>query len=156
MDIICRNVSEFANFLKIGKFTRAHIASLVNSVYCPPMTLSAVFCNVGKKVQQTVVDSGMTWSSKIDSQHFPIIEKLGKLYFLIQTLTIPRYCMLEEKLSNLELWLIGFLDRSEDFSCSVLYLVSASTVTERSKVQLLTAASKIQSYSPASQVQSVP
>ena len=64
--------------------------------------------------------------------------------------------MLEEKLSNLQLLLIGFVDGSEDFLCSVLYLVSASMITDRSKVQLLTAASKIQSYSPASQINSVP
>ena len=156
VDIICRNVKEFANFLKIGKFTRAQMASLVNSVYCPPQTLSAVFCCVGKKVQQLVVDNKMTWSSRIDPIHFPIIEKLAKLYFLVQTLTIPQYSMLEEKTSNLELWLITFSDGSEDYSSSVLYLISSSTVSLRSKVQLITSSSKIHSYSLETEVKTVP
>ena len=89
IDIICRNVKEFVNFMKTGKLLKAYIMSLVNSVYCPPLTLSITFVNVGKKVQQTVIDSKMTWASKIDPIHFPIIEKLGKLYLLIQNLTIP-------------------------------------------------------------------
>jgi len=143
IDVICRNVSEFASYLKLNKFHRANVAGLVNNCYYPTFTLNSVYCAVAKKIQSHVLEPDMKWSAKIDSKHFPLLIKLVKLYFLIQHIRIPRYNLLAEKIENLQIYLIAFSDGSADFSAAVLYLLSRSKVSGHQKVQLLTTGNKL-------------
>ena len=48
-DIIIRNIAEMKTFLTTCKFTRAHMASLMAGLYCPPAHLNAIFTAVAKK-----------------------------------------------------------------------------------------------------------
>ena len=63
--------------------------------------------------------------AKIHTEHFPTLLKLAKLYFMIQNLSMPRFCMEVEQLNNLDLYLVGFGDGSLDFSTACIYLISA-------------------------------
>ena len=91
------------------------LAGLVNSTYCPPQHLSAVFSNVGRQIQRHILvkSEAMTWKTKINKEHFTILKKLAKLFFLIQHLSVPRFIMTNEKLSNLDVYLIAFSDANE-------------------------------------------
>ena len=69
IDITLRNMGEVRNFLKSGKFTRAHLASICSGIYCPQNHLDAIFSNVARTVQRYIVTgsgNAFTWSTKID------------------------------------------------------------------------------------------
>ena len=147
VDVVLRNVNEFSNFLTAGKFNRAHLAALVNAVYCPQNHLNAIYSNVARKTMRHVLahnEAKLSWVSIIEKSLFPILIKLAELYFLVQQLSIPRHCLLPENISNLDFLVLTFVDGSADYSSALVYIVSAQRVGMKCKVQLITTASKLQ------------
>ena len=119
VDIMLHNAGEFDMFLASKSFTKAHLAALVSAIYCPQFHLNAVYSNVAKKVTRYVhlnSPDTFTWKDKIDPSLHGHIKKLAKLYFLVQHLQIPRFCMAEEYLMNQDFFLVASSDGSADFS----------------------------------------
>ena len=146
VDITLRNVAEFSNFLKLQKFTRSHLAALCNGVYCPQGNLDAVYSNIARLIQRHIISEAgavMSWSTKIDSKHFPILEKLATLYFKVQHLTMPRFCLLLEPLHNVEFYLVAFSDGSVNFSAACVYVITLHKFNDTCKVQLVESSSKL-------------
>ena len=64
--------------------------------------------------------------------------------------------MAADELNNLDLHIVGFGDRSLDFSTACVYLISTNRHSATSKVQLITMASKIHIHKEAQLVATVP
>ena len=145
-DIIIRNIAEMKTFLTTCKFTRAHMASLMAGLYCPPTHLNAIFTAVAKKINRAILDGNNpkpTWTTAINKKFHPLILKLATLYFMNQKLTIPRCCTAFTPLDQTSYWLVGFTDGSLEYSAACIYLISASKANSDCKVQLITTATKI-------------
>ena len=92
VDITLRNMGEVRNFLKLGRFTKSHLASVCSGIYCPQNHLDAIFSNIARTIQCYILNDteiALTWSSKLDSKYFNVLEKLTELYFKVQHLSIP-------------------------------------------------------------------
>ena len=110
------------------KFTRAHLASLMAGLYCPPAHLNAIFTAVAKKVNRVILDgndSKLMWTSVINPMFHPLVVKLATLYFKNQYLTIPRCCTAFTHLDQTNYWLVAFTDGSQEYSAACIYLISA-------------------------------
>ena len=57
VDIMLQNKAEFDNFTNQGAFTKAHLATLVNAVYCPQGHLNAIYSNIARKTQRYVISN---------------------------------------------------------------------------------------------------
>ena len=142
-------MAEFNNYLTTHRFTRAHFASLMAGLYCPPAHLNAIFSAVAKKINRTILegnDPKPTWSTGINPKFHPIIIKLATLYFKNQYLTLPRCCTAFTHLDNTNYWLVGFTDGSQDYSAACIYLVSASKSNSDCKTQLVMSATQITTH----------
>ena len=98
----------------------------------------------------------MTWSTKVQAEFFPIIQKLADFYFLVQKLSITRFHIKTDYLSNLDFYIIAFSDGSADFSAACLYLISADRHSDICKTQLITTSSKIQTFKENDHISTVP
>ena len=125
------------------------LAALINSIYCPMNSLNVIYSNVGRKIQCYILIhcEKLTWKSKIEKKHFFLLRKLIALFFLTQHLSIPRFAMMNKKLSEIDTYLICFTDTSECFSSSCIYLSTADKHSDYSKTQFLTSTSKLQGSS---------
>ena len=149
----CYRIHElFAN----RKFQQSPFSWPSQQCILPSWTPEHNLCQCGKKVQRNTTQEGMTWTSKIHASFFPVLGKLVKLYFLVQRLSIPQFCLELEYLSNLDFYLVGFSDSSDDFSTACVYIISANKKSNKSKVQLVTTVSKIQSYNVSEHVNTIP
>ena len=75
-EFIISEIDNFYNFTNQGSFTKAHLAALVNAVYCPQGHLNAVYSNVARKTQRFVLSNSpdkLIWLSKLQSHLFPTI-----------------------------------------------------------------------------------
>ena len=98
----------------------------------------------------------MTWSSKINATFYPIIEKLAELYFMVQYLSIPHFCLQVENIANLDFYIVAFSDVSIDFSTACVYVISLHRFLDTCKVQLIMTSSKIQNVKMAESIMMVP
>ena len=94
----------------------------------------------------------LTWKAKINPKHFPLLKKLVELFFLTQHLSIPRFIMINKKLSDVDTYIVCFTDTSEHFSSSCIYVVTCDKHSNYSKTQFVTSSSKLQGSSTKAEV----
>ena len=147
VDIVLRNLSEFDSFTERGIFNKSHLAALISGVYCPQQHLNAIYSNVGWKTMRYVIlhsSNPLTWVTKLQLSLFPVIRKLAELYFLIQKLSIPRFCLLLADLKDIDCYVITFSDGSAEYSSACVYIISVHKQLDNVKVQLVNTWSKLQ------------
>ena len=145
-DIVLQNLSELKKYLETSKFTRAHISALMAGLFCPPAHLTAIFTAVAKKLNRLIISTSkekLTWSTAVDKKFHPWITKVVHLYFLNQSITIPRCCIALAPMDQTDYWVVGFTDESLDYSAACIYIISASKTNSNCKAQLVTTATKI-------------
>ena len=126
------------------------MSSLLSQVFDPAFIFNVVYHNVAKLINRrilTTTPGTLKMAKKIPSRHFPLLEKLSHLFFETQTLSTQRYSLLPDTpMANMKNYLIGFLDRSLNFSTSCFYLVSCDTNSTRSRTSLINTMSKLVEY----------
>ena len=127
-DIVIRNLSVLKNYLETSKFTRAHMSALMAGLFCPPAHLTAIFTAIAKKLNRLIISTSkeeLTWATAIDKKLYPFITKVVHLYFLNQSITIPRCCTALAPMDQTDFWIVGFTDGSLDYSSACIYIISA-------------------------------
>ena len=147
IDITIRNPQELSNFLHQGGFQRQHISSLVCQCFDPTFIFNSIYHNVARLVNRKIVKSvphTMPMTYKVKKEHYPILEKLRRLFFETQTLTAHRYLLLQNtKLSNLRNYLLWFSDGSINYSTSCIYLDSCDINSNRVHTSLINIMSRL-------------
>ena len=123
------------------------MSSLLSQVFDPAFIFNAIYHNVAKLVNRRILTSNpkpLTMTQRVPKCHFPILEKLSQLFFETQKLSTDRYALLPETpMRSMKNYIIGFADRSLNFSTSCIYLVSCDTKSARSQTSLVNTMSKL-------------
>merc|ERR1712089_27624 len=101
IDIVIRNAKEFNAFIKKNVFRRQHLSSLIAQAFDPLMILIASYSNVARLIQRHILSTYdgkgvMPMSYQIDCKHYNLLNKLAKLFFACQRLTVPRYLLVKD------------------------------------------------------------
>ena len=147
-DITICKIGELKTYVAQKGFTRANLAALVASSYCPMATLNAIYSNLAWAVNRHILINSpaeLKWADKIHPKFNDLIIKLTYFYFKTQQIPQVRYAFLSMKPEDFDIYVIAFSDGAEEFATSAVYIVStAKNGLNMCKAHLATTASKIQ------------
>ena len=112
IDVTIRNPGEFSNFLDQGKFQRQHMSSLLSQCFDPCFTFNSVYHNVARLINRRVIKSlpnyTMPMTHRVHKDHYPLLRKLGQLFFETQKLSARRNLLIENtSISDMKNYLLG-------------------------------------------------